>query len=117
MQFEEILATAWDVAIVGGGPGGMGAALYASRADLRTLVIEKAYVGGLIALTMDVENYPAVDYASGLELSSRMEQQVRKFGAEVLFKEVVKVDKTGTAFSITLADGNTLTSRTVVIAC
>ena len=90
MQYEDVLSRTWDVVIVGGGPGGLGAALYASRADLRTLVVEKQFVGGLIALTHEVENYPAVELASGMELSQRMEAQCKKFGAEFLFKDVYR---------------------------
>ena len=56
MQYDDVIAKLWDVAVIGGGPGGMGAALDASRADLAAVVIEQAFVGGLIALTQDVEN-------------------------------------------------------------
>lgn len=118
MEYEQILAKQWDVVIVGGGPGGMGAALYASRADLSTLVIEKQFVGGLIALTHEVENYPAVDFASGMELSQAMEKQAKKFGTEILLKEVVRVDKDGDGgFTVKLADGKEVRTLTLVVAC
>lgn len=118
MDYQEILSQRWDVAIVGGGPGGLGAALYASRADLSTLVLEKQFTGGLIALTMDVENYPAVDFANGLELAQRMEAQVKKFGTEIIFKDVTRVDGSADAgFSIALADGQTIHARSVIVAC
>lgn len=122
MQYEEVLAKVWDVVIVGAGPGGMGAALYASRADLSTLVIEKNFVGGLIALTMEVENYPAVDFASGMELAQHMEAQVKKFGTEILYKEVTRVEQAGRiegvpAFNIRLADGESIHALSVVVAC
>jgi thioredoxin reductase (NADPH) len=119
MQYADVLARDWDVVIVGGGPGGLGTALYASRADLSTLVIEKQFLGGLIALTHDVENYPAVDFASGMDLAQRMEAQVKKFGTEVLYKEVTRVDRaaTGRGFSLTLGDGQQVHAKAVVIAC
>jgi thioredoxin reductase (NADPH) len=124
VEYQEILSKTWDVVIVGGGPGGMGAALYASRADLSTLIIEKSFIGGLIALTNEVENYPAVDFASGLELSQRMEDQVRKFGTEILFKEVTRVDKVEPdghshlpGFKLTLGDGEQIHALSVVVAC
>jgi thioredoxin reductase (NADPH) len=124
VEYQDILSKTWDVVIVGGGPGGMGAALYASRADLSTLVIEKAFTGGLIALTNEVENYPAVDFATGMELAQQMEAQVRKFGTEVLFKEVTRVDSVipdGKAalpgFKLTLGDGEQVHALTVVVAC
>ena len=119
MQYEEVLAKKWDVIIVGGGPGGMGAALYSSRADLATLVIEKAFIGGLIAITQDVENYPAVALAKGPELSQEMEQQVKKFGTEIIFKDVKRVDKAagGEGFTISLGEGEAVFGHTIVIAC
>lgn len=118
MEYQEILDQRWDVAIVGGGPGGLGAALYASRADLSTLIIEKQFTGGLIALTMDVENYPAVDFATGLDLAQRMEAQVKKFGTEIIFKDVTRVDGSpDSGFTVALADGQTIHARSVIVAC
>jgi thioredoxin reductase (NADPH) len=117
MQYEEVLSKTWDTVIVGGGPGGMGAALYAARADLSTLIVEKSFVGGLIALTTDVENYPAIDFATGLELAQQMEAQVKKFGAEILYKEVTRIDKAEGGFTVNFADGKSLTARTIVVAC
>jgi thioredoxin reductase (NADPH) len=120
MQYEEVLNTSWDTLIVGGGPGGMGAALYTARAGLSTLVIEKAFTGGLIALTHEVENYPAVEAASGMELAQRLEQQVRKFGAEFIYKQVERVERAGEGpadgFNVMLADGRSLHARSVVAA-
>ena len=118
MQYEDILSKTWDTVIVGAGPGGMGAALYASRAGLSTLVIEKQFSGGLIALTHEVENYPAVDLASGMDLAMKMEAQCRKFGTEFLIKGVERLDKApdGDGFLTTLADGKQVRSRTAVIA-
>ncbi len=122
MQYEEILARTWDVVIVGAGPGGMGAALYSARADLSTLIIEKNFVGGLIALTMEVENYPAVDFASGMELAQHMEAQVKKFGTEILYKEVTKVEQAEAlggvpSFQVSLGDGEQIRALSVVVAC
>ena len=119
MEYEQILEKKWDVVVVGGGPGGMGTALYTSRADLSTLVLEKQFVGGLIALTHDVENYPAVDYASGMELSERMEAQVKKFGTEIIFKETVQIDKAESVpgFVVKLSDGKQVKALAVVVAC
>ncbi|MBN2082083.1 thioredoxin-disulfide reductase [bacterium] len=116
MQYEEVLAKQWDLVIIGAGPGGMGAALYASRADLATLVVEKQYAGGLIMLTHEVENYPCIDKASGMDLGMKLEQQCRKFGTEFLLKEVRRVDRSGAGFAVTLADGKSVSTATVVIA-
>jgi thioredoxin reductase (NADPH) len=81
------------------------------------LVIEKAYCGGLIALTQEVENYPAIDSANGMELAQRMEAQVRKFGAEIILKEVKRVDRAeGEGFSLQLGDNRAVRCLAVVVA-
>jgi thioredoxin reductase (NADPH) len=117
MNYEDVVAKHWDVAVVGGGPGGMGAALYASRADLSTLVIEQAFVGGLIAMTTDVENYPAFEHTTGMELAQQMEAQVKRFGTEIIYKEVAKLERAaGGGFSLQLGDGKTIAAASVVIA-
>lgn len=78
-----------DVAIVGGGPAGLTAGIYASRGQLDTVILEKGLPGGQIAQTDDVENYPGFpDAVSGPELSQRMVQQAEKFGARILMEEV-----------------------------
>lgn len=119
MQYTEVLSKTWDVAIVGGGPGGMGAALYASRADLSTVVLEQAFVGGLIAMTTDVENYPAFELVRGMELAQRMEEQVKRFGTEIVIKEAVKLQRAAdgaAGFTLTLSDGKQLNAHSVIIA-
>jgi thioredoxin reductase (NADPH) len=73
----------YDVLIVGAGPAGLTAGLYASRARVRTCCLERLSPGGQAALTARVENYPGVDVPlSGLELCQRMEKQARAFGLE-----------------------------------
>lgn len=75
--------TAYDVAIIGAGPAGMAAATYTSREDLRTVVLEKGVVGGLAAVTDEIENYPGFEpKISGLDLSTHLERQAKQFGAE-----------------------------------
>ena len=77
-----------DVVIVGGGPAGLTAGIYASRGQLDTVILEKGLPGGQIAQTDDVENYPGFPEAiSGPELSQRMVQQAEKFGARILMDE------------------------------
>ena len=118
MKYGDVLAKKWDTVVVGAGPGGMGAALYTARADLSTLVLDKQFVGGLIAMTHEVENYPAVERASGMELAQLMEAQVKKFGAEFIFKEAVKLERLDgePGFSLNLGDGKQLKAWTVVVA-
>ena len=78
----------YDVIIVGGGPSGMSAAIYASRARLKTLLIEKAGCGGQIAITDHLENYPGFEEGiNGFELAMKMEKQARTFGCEIVYGE------------------------------
>ena len=89
---EEILLLAehstekiYDVIIIGAGPAGMTAAVYASRVNLSTLMIERGMTGGQMANTEDIENYPSYDYILGPDLSSKMFEHARKFGAEYTY--------------------------------
>jgi thioredoxin reductase (NADPH) len=82
-----------DVAIIGGGPAGLTAGIYAGRGQLDTIILEKGLPGGQIAQTEEVENYPGFDQAvSGPELSQRMVKQAEKFGARILMEEVEGLD-------------------------
>jgi len=86
----------YDVIIVGGGPAGFTAALYASRASLKTLLIERFFSGGQMATTEIMENYPGFEQPiNGLDLAMQMEAQAKRFGAEVVFDEVTEVDLEG----------------------
>lgn len=87
----------YDVIILGAGPGGLAAGLYAGRSRLSTLVIEKGQDGGQIAITDDIENYPGqmVEGESGPSLIARMTQQVEKFGAERVADTINAVDFSG----------------------
>lgn len=90
------MSKVYDVIVIGGGPAGLSAALYAGRARLSTLVIEKKKEGGQIGLTSEVENYPGcVDGESGPSLIDRMHKQVLHFGAEVVYDEIESVELEG----------------------
>lgn len=81
-----------DVVVIGGGPAGLTAAIYAGRGQLETIVLEKGLPGGQIAQTEEVENYPGFDEAiSGPELSQRMVRQAEKFGAKIVMEEVLSI--------------------------
>ena len=83
----------YDMLIVGGGPGGYTAALYAARAGLRTVVLEKLSAGGQMALTHQIDNYPGFpDGIDGFELGMRMQQQAERFGAETAYVQVNRMD-------------------------
>lgn len=83
----------YDVIIIGSGPAGLSAAIYAGRAKLKTLVIEQGNPGGQITSTAEIENYPGCEpVESGMSLISRMSVQAKKFGAEFVTDQVISVD-------------------------
>lgn len=81
----------YDVVIIGAGPAGMTAAVYTSRANLSTLMLERGIPGGQMANTEEVENYPGFDTILGPELSSKMFEHAKKFGAEYAYGDVAEV--------------------------
>src|SRR4030066_1421921 len=87
---------AYEVIIIGGGPAGLTAGLYASRARLHTLLIENALFGGQMTTTETIDNYPGFpEGVTGEELSRLMEEQAKRFGMETVSREVVKVELEG----------------------
>lgn len=106
----------YDVIVIGAGPAGLTAGLYASRAKLKTLIIEKLIDGGQIVGTNDVENYPgAPKNTTGPSLIDRMKEQAKDFGAEKVYENVVSVDLKANPKIIT-TDSNEYQAKTVIIA-
>ena len=106
----------YDVIIIGSGPAGLSAALYASRAKLNTLVLEKSKNGGQAAITHLIENYPgAVEDPTGPRVTARMVEQAKSFGAEIKQDEVLDVDFTGDVKEVKCVSGD-YTAKTVIIA-
>ena len=106
----------YDMTVIGGGPAGYTAALYAARAGLDTLVIERMSIGGQMALTNVIDNYPGFDEGiDGFTLGERMQAGAEKFGAKTAYAEVVSVSLEGAVKEIRTM-GETYLSRTVVIA-
>ena len=107
----------YDIAIVGGGPAGYSAALYAARAGFDTVVIEKMMMaGGQMTLTGDIENYPGFDEGiDGFTLGMKMQSAAQKFGAESKIATVSGVELSGNIKRIVTSSGDIM-SRTVIIA-
>lgn len=105
-----------DIVIIGGGPAGLTAGIYAGRGQLETVILEKGLPGGQIAQTEEVENYPGFDEAiSGPELSGRMVRQAERFGARIVMEEVTGLQKTAGGFLVEGYDKN-YQAKAVVIA-
>lgn len=107
----------FDTIILGGGPAGYTAALYAARAGLDTLLIERMSAGGQMALTGDIDNYPGFDEGiDGLTLGMKMQQGAERFGAKTEYAEVSSVDFSDKIKKIETNMGETYLSKTVIIA-
>jgi thioredoxin reductase (NADPH) len=105
-----------NVIIIGSGPAGWSAAIYAGRADLRPLLITGNELGGQIALTTEVENFPGFEQIQGPELAANMQAQAERFGTEVLIDYVTELDVNGPPFTVTTAGGRVFRTDAVVVA-
>ena len=105
----------YDLVIVGGGPGGLTAGLYAMRAALNVVLIEKGAPGGQMALSDEVENYPGIERIGGVELSMKFAQHAQSYGLEILSQEVVAITPGLEYHSVRLADDMLLKAHAVII--
>ncbi|QIH75397.1 thioredoxin-disulfide reductase [Macrococcoides canis] len=105
----------YDVIIVGAGPAGMTAAVYASRANLSTIMIERGMPGGQMANTADVENFPGFDLITGPDLSTKMFSHAQKFGAEYAYGDIKNITVEGDDKIVDLGDKQ-LKGKAVIIA-
>jgi len=109
--------TVHNVIIIGSGPAGYTAALYAARAQLAPVVFEGTSFGGALMTTTEVENYPGFrDGITGPELMDQMREQALRFGADLRMEDVESVSLDGPVKSVTTADGETLRAQAVILA-
>jgi thioredoxin reductase (NADPH) len=105
-----------DVVIVGAGPAGMAAALYTGRARLSTVLIDRAGVGGGQLMNTElIEDYPAIKSITGSQMAADMEDQIRQFGVEVTYGEVVGVEARGSRRVVKIEDGTEYVAKTVIV--
>lgn len=106
----------YDLVIVGGGPAGMTAALYAARANLKVAIVEGFLYGGQMQKTDCIENFPSYDSISGEELSEKMEEQMFTYNVDELFGYVTKIIPKDNYNTLLLSDDKTVDTKTVLIA-
>lgn len=105
----------YDVLIIGAGPAGMTAAVYTSRANLSTVMIERGMPGGQMANTEAIENYPGYESILGPELSTKMFEHAKKFGAEYAYGDVQKIED-GKEYKRVITSNGVYKARSIIIA-
>jgi len=105
-----------DLIIIGGGPGGLTAGIYAMRAALDTVLIEKGPAGGQVMLSDEVENWPGTEKTSGAELSQAFARHAAAYGLPVIGREVVAVEPGLTVHQVRLDDGSVLEAHALILA-
>ena len=106
----------YDIIIIGGGPAGLTAGLYAARANQKVLLLERTFAGGQIATTHELENYPGFpEGITGPDYSTKIEQQARKFNVEIVYEDVQEMHLSGPTKRI-VTDAGEHIGRTVILA-
>jgi thioredoxin reductase (NADPH) len=111
MEIKEI----YEAIIVGGGPAGLAAGLYCQRAALKTVLFEKGLIGGQIAISKEVENYPGVEGITGFDLAEKLVHHARAFGLRIIQEEVVEVNAGYDLHSVRLANGDLLHTVALIL--
>jgi len=108
----------YDLVVIGGGPAGLGSAVYGASEGLRTVLVERTATGGQAGQSSRIENYLGFpDGVSGAQLTDRARRQAAKFGAEILTtREVTGLEVTGSARTVHFADGSSISAHTVILA-
>lgn len=108
--------TIFDVIIIGAGPAGLTAAIYATRANLNTLIIEGEAPGGKLIKTYKIENYPGISSISGVDLAMQMMEHGQAFGAKMEYGFVKEVKDNGDYKTVELENGKEFNTKTVIVA-
>ena len=106
----------YDLIIIGGGPGGLSAAIYAMRAAMKTALVEKGITGGQVTMSDEVENYPGFTHISGAELSMKFTQHAQSYELEMISQEVTALDPGLDHHTVKLANGDSLNAHAVILA-
>ncbi|HFI0450911.1 TPA: thioredoxin-disulfide reductase [Streptococcus suis] len=105
----------YDTVVIGAGPAGMTAALYAGRSNLKVALLERGIYGGQMNNTAEIENYPGYDHISGPALAEKMFEPLEKFGVDHIFGTLVRIEEDGLVKKIITEDG-VLETKTIILA-
>ncbi len=105
----------YDIIIIGAGPAGLTAAIYACRASKKVLVLEKKMYGGQIVNTLDIENYPCEPHISGFDFATKLYNQAKDLGMELVYEEVISINSNDNIKEVTTVK-NTYKGKTIIIA-
>ncbi|HLA18108.1 MAG TPA: thioredoxin-disulfide reductase [Dehalococcoidia bacterium] len=106
----------YEIVIIGGGPAGLAAGLYAARARRKTVLLEKGVIGGQIALTELVENYPGIPSINGFDLAQAMLNQAESYGLEVEYAETTGIEQDGRLWLVRTAEDEYVAKAVIVTA-
>lgn len=107
----------YDAIVIGGGPAGLTAGIYLSRAKMKTLIISEGTIGGQMILTHEIANYPGVENISGYQLASVMKKQAKNFGCDIRSNISVRsMELDGNIKSLVLSDGTAYTANSIILA-
>ena len=110
------MKTIYDLIIVGGGPAGISAGIYAARQRLKTLLLTKDFGGQMARKSVNIENYPGFEEISGFELIQKFEKHLKKQEIGIERNTVRKIEKTGRIFLVLTSDKKEFQSRAVIVA-
>ena len=106
----------YDIVIIGGGPGGLSAAIYAMRAALKTVLIEKGVPGGQVNMSDEVENYPGFVHIGGAELSMKFNEHANAYNLETITREVTAIEPGLEYHTVVLDDGSRISAHALILA-